>query len=219
MNDNEIAALLAAYPAQKLADGAYLTPPCRLSWISLATPSASMSRAEDLRYRATLLFPLACNLDILKAAAQEAAAAKWGAKLGEVAANPMFKRPLMLQDNKAGKYDGYVAGAMRANVATKRKPVIVGLDRVALDAADQMVVYPGMWARAKITVRAYDEKGGRGVAFDLVSLQKLADDNAFGGASVDATAGFETGSGFTPKPATPAATPAPVSQQPAGSLF
>jgi len=108
-----------------------------------------------------------------------------------VVASPTFKKPLQPQDAKAGKYDGYVAGAWRSNVTTKRKPPVVGLDLAALDPANTENVYPGMWARVKITVRAYDQSGGRGVAFDLVSIQKVADDAAFGGgAATDSMDGF-----------------------------
>lgn len=213
MTETEIAALLKQYPCTKLADGAIITCPVRLSWIALDKPTPSMSRPEDIRYRATLLFPKEADLAVLRTAASEAASAQWGAKVGEVVANPAFKRPLLPQDAKAGKYDGYVAGALRSQVTTKRKPVVVDQALAALDPANTDAVYAGMWARVKITVRAYDQSGGRGVAFDLVSIQKLADDNAFGGAGVDAMDGFAAVAG--------ASLPngAAASSKPAGALF
>lgn len=215
MTDADIAKLLAQYPCTKLSDGAVITCPARLSWIALDKPTPSMSRPEDIRYRATLLFPLSADLTVLRNAASEAAAAMWGAKVAEVASSAAFKKPLMPQDAKAGKYDGYVAGAMRANVTTKRKPAVIGADLSALDPSNTDAVYPGMWARVKLTVRAYDQSGGRGVAFDLVSIQKIADDTAFGGAAVDAMDGFTAVAGA----AVPNGAAGPAMSKPASSLF
>ena len=216
MTDSDIQKLLAQYPCTKLADGAYITCPVRLSWISLDKAKPSMSRPEDLRFRATLLFPHNADLSVLTTAASEAAMARWGDKAREVVTNPVFKRPLMPQDAKAGKYDGYVAGAMRSNVTTKRKPVVIGPDRTTLDASNTDVIYPGMWARVKITVRAYDQSGGRGVAFDLVSVQKIADDTPFGGNGVDATDGFTAVAGAA---VANGAAGAPVGNKSASALF
>lgn len=211
MNEHEIAALLARYPNSERPDGSIICCPARLSWLSLDKPSASQSRPDDMRFRATLLFPKAADLTILRNTATSAAVALWGNRVQAVASSPAFKKPLLPQDAKAGKYDGYEAGAFRANVTTKRKPPVFGLDMVALDPADANAVYAGMWARVKITVRAYDQHGGTGVAFDLVSIQKVADDAAFGGNSVDAIDGFG--------PATAAPPQAAAAGAPAAALF
>ena len=191
MTEADISKLMAQYPCTKLADGAIITCPARLSWINLDKPKGTKDRPDDLRYRATLLFPLNADLTVLRTAASEAAAALWGAKLQQVIASPKFNKPLLPQDTKAGTVDGYVAGAFRANVSTKKKPSIFDQNLAAIDPADAALVYPGMWARTKITVRAWEhDSGGRGVAFDLVSIQKIADDVSFGGSAVDAVDGF-----------------------------
>lgn len=215
MTDNEIAALLAKYPCEERPDGSLITCPVRLSWISLDKPTPGMSRPDDLRYRATLLFPIQADLTVLRNAASKAATALWGAKLTEIMASPTFKKPLLPQDTKAGKYDGYTAGAWRSQVTTKRKPAIIGPDLTALDPANTDHVYPGMWARVKVTVRAYDQSGGRGVAFDLVSIQKIADDTPFGGNSVDAMDGFAASAPVT----NGAAGPAMAAGKPANAFF
>lgn len=189
MDANAINSLLAKFPCTPVGD-AVITCPARLSWPSLDQPTAPMdkSKADDKRYRVTLLFPLGADLAVMKEAAQKTAAAKWGDKLGEVARSKNFKSPFIPQDEKAEKYDGYTKGAYFINATTKRKPALIDGTMSAIDPSE---VYAGCWVRVKLTVRAYDQDGGRGVIFDLVSIQKIADDEAFGsGTTVDPQEGF-----------------------------
>jgi len=216
MDEAKVKALMAKWPCIDAGEGAIITCPARLAWINLDRPAGSMSKAEDLRYRATLLFPLGADLTLLRNALNAAAVDKWCAKVREVATMGHFKRGLLLQDGKEDKYDGYTKGAMRANITTKRKPKVIGLDHTELDASDPAAVYPGMWARAKVTVRAYDQNGGVGVILDMVSLQKVADDDPFGGA-VDALTGY--GDPVVSQQAAAANSAAPSNTKSAASIF
>ena len=215
MNDSEISKLLAQYPCTRLSPTTAITCPARLSWIALAKPIGSKTKPEDLRYRATLLFHPSSDLTELKKLAQDAAVDKWKDKLQEIVArcdgrgNPIFKKPLLMQDFRAGKVDGYAVGGWLCNVATKRAPVIVDGSMNVMNPADTAAVYSGMWARVKLSVRAYD-KEGCGVIFDLEAIQKVADDNAFGGSGAGNADGFTAIAG---------AKPSAAATQSASSLF
>lgn len=67
---------------------------------------------------------------------------------------------------------GYGEGLLFANLSSKMRPGIIDRDRTPITEADE--VYPGCYARATITAYSYDNKG-KGVAFGLQNIQKIAD--------------------------------------------
>lgn len=199
MDKTKIDALMATYKNVKLPDGAIITAPARLSWPALFEPVGTPSNQNDKRYRITALFPLGADLDLLRAEAAAAAKAKFGeARLKALFESGNFKRPLIDQALSAAKETektkapsvAYVPGAFLFRATTQKPVVVLGPDMARI--TDPAQVYPGMWCRFKITVRAYDKAGGYGVAFDLAGVQKIADDDKLGGgAAVNGTDGFE----------------------------
>jgi hypothetical protein len=84
---------------------------------------------------------------------------------------PNFKRALRDGAEKA-ELAGYGEGKQFANLSSKMRPGLIGIDRQPiLDAED---FYPGCYARATITAYSYDNKG-KGVAFGLQNLMKVKD--------------------------------------------
>lgn len=67
---------------------------------------------------------------------------------------------------------GYGEGLLFANLSSKMKPGIIDRNRNNITDPDE--VYPGCYARATITAYSYDNKG-KGVAFGLQNIQKIAD--------------------------------------------
>ncbi len=67
---------------------------------------------------------------------------------------------------------GYGEGKQFANLSSKMKPGLIGLDRAPIMDADDF--YPGCYARATVTAYSYDNKG-KGVALGLQNLMKVKD--------------------------------------------
>lgn len=217
MEKSKIDALMAAYKNVRMPDGSIITCPARLSWPSLFEPTDGQKqegKAPDLRYRVTALFPLGADLTILREATGEAAVAKFGQEKLKtlLAIEGKFKKPLIDQALAAMKEEektkqksvAYVPGAFMFRATTKRRVPVLGPDLAVISDPDQ--VYPGMWCRFKITVRAYDKSGGVGVSFDLAGVQKIADDDRLGGGvATNATEGFGPIAGAAPSAVSAAA--------------
>lgn len=79
------------------------------------------------------------------------------------------------------KWDGY-KGKIFVKFTTKLKPTVVdGTPKAIIDPEE---VYGGGWFRAQVRACTYANKKV-GVKFILCGLQKVADDDRFGGGSVD----------------------------------
>lgn len=172
--------LVEQYPCKELTNEhgepieRWISCPARLAFPSLDKPTKMEGTAGEPKYQATLLFPLNADISVLRAAANAAAKGKWG----DNAKKGALRNPFRLQGEKI--LAGFVDGAYYINASSKFKPVIIGEDKQPIDATDPRV-YPGVWVRAKLTCYAYDQAGNKGVAFGLVSLQRLADDEKLAG--------------------------------------
>lgn len=166
--------LLSQYPCKELTNDngepidRWITCPARLAFPSLDKPTKMEGTAGEPKYQASLLFPPAADITALRSAANAAAKSKFGA-----APKGSLRNPFRAQGEK--QFTGFVDGAYYINTSTKFMPVILGEDKSIISATDPRV-YPGVWVRAKVTCYAYDQAGNKGVAFGLVSLQRLADD-------------------------------------------
>ena len=107
----------------------------------------------------------------MQALANEVCMAKFKKKLNDLPAN--FKKPVRDGAEKEG-LAGFGAGLLFSNLTTKFKPGIVDKDGKTKIIDDNEAFYPGCFARATITCYAYENKG-KGVAFGLMNLQKVAD--------------------------------------------
>jgi hypothetical protein len=77
------------------------------------------------------------------------------------------------------EYEGYEPGWTLLRVSTTTKPGVV--DKNVQPIIAQEDFYPGCWARATVTVYAWTFKGNSGVSFGLQNVQKVKDDDSFGG--------------------------------------
>lgn len=76
--------------------------------------------------------------------------------------------------------DGYADGHTFANASSLHRPGIVDRERAQIVEEDDEF-YSGCYARATVTLYAFDKKGNRGVAIGLQNLQKLKDGEHFSG--------------------------------------
>ena len=101
--------------------------------------------------------------------ADDVAVERFKKKLATLPGN--FKKPFRDGDEKAD-LTGFGPGKIFSNLSSKQRPGIVLLDGTPMMSADDF--YPGCYARATITVYAYDNVG-KGVAIGLQNLQKIKD--------------------------------------------
>ena len=90
---------------------------------------------------------------------------------------PNFKKAIRDGEEKS-HLEGYGAGCMFGTMSSLQRPGVI--DRNKDIITDSSVLYPGCWARATVTVYAYDNKG-KGVALGLHNIQKLGEGENFSG--------------------------------------
>lgn len=94
------------------------------------------------------------------------------------------------------KYADVFSGNMYINAKSDYRPQVVDTDREEIDPDDvKSEIRAGYWVMASVTGFAYPNvgkpsKGNKGVSFQLNSIQKIAEDETFGGMSIPAADEF-----------------------------
>lgn len=160
----------------------------RLSYVKLFTP-ATAPGSDTAKYSVSLLIDKS-DKDTIKqinAAIEEAKAqgknSKWGGKLP---AN--LKLPLRDGDTDKPDDEAY-KGKYFLNASSVRKPGVV--DRNVQPILDPEEVYSGCYGRANINFYPFNANGNRGVAVGLNHVQKVADGERLGGATISVEAAFD----------------------------
>lgn len=159
--------------AEKKENLRVTTPPFRLSFPHLKEPKSNFE-GQKPAYSIQMLFDKDADLSKMKAAADAAAKAKWGADYKK---KVKFKHPTF-KDGNEKNLDDYKEKIV-VEARTQQKPGVVDKDRVEI--LDLNEVYAGCWCRATLTVYAYEKMGNKGVSFGLQNVQKLKDGPAFSG--------------------------------------
>lgn len=166
-----------------------LTPEFRAGFVALFKPSKPKGTEQDPKFSVQAFFPPTTDLKPIKAAAQEALVAKFGAdqtKWPKTLRSP-FRKNVELDKPSPGIPDDWIV--MTFSATQDRKPGLV--DHKLQDIIDDSQVYSGCWMRAEINAYAYDRQGNKGVAFGLNNVQKLRDDEPIGTAKMPASKVFE----------------------------
>jgi hypothetical protein len=185
-----------------------LTPPCRLSFPSLFTPTLKFAgladTPENKAFQATLLIPPDVDLAIFTNALEAAMHETWGKSI-----EPKFPviRACAGKETSDGKpYAGYADGWHYIRAANRKPPQVVDQalqpvlgsipagagpeEKAAAFAAAESRVFAGCWCR--FLLRAYGwTNQGRGVSFSLEAVQLVREDERLGGGAVDARNVFE----------------------------
>lgn len=161
------------------------TPVFRASYPHLLKPQKNDLNGE-MEYQVVALFRKGEDLSKLKAAAEAAVVAKWGAdkkKWPDKLKSPFRDQAERAKkDPETGKRvlpQGYEEGAIFLTLKSKQRPGLV--DQNVQDIIDDTVFYAGCWARATVRAFAYDQKGNTGVSFGLQNVQKYADGDSLSG--------------------------------------
>lgn len=130
--------------------------------------------SKDGKFEVTLLIPKRTDISALKAAVekvgQEAFGAKW--KGQDRLTHPVIK-------DGDEKDDPICAGHWVIRAKSNKKPGVVGPDRNPIEDKDE--VYGGCWGRISVTPGSYTQLGNWGVTLYLNNVQKVRDDEPFGG--------------------------------------
>lgn len=166
----------------------FSTPVFRVSFPNVFTPGSFDNGPP--KYGVTMLFTPANFTDAEKKlwkaildGLDEASMAKFKKRWKDLGDN--FKKGLRKGEEKEG-LDGYGPGVVFANATSKMKPGLIDRDKQPI--LDQEKFYPGCYARATITIFAFENKG-KGVSFGLNNIQKVRDGESFSG-RVDAQDDF-----------------------------
>lgn len=167
-----------------------ITPVFRVSFPWVEKPRVSENEdgtKSDPKYGVTAVFnvnkftPNDKKLWLaLMALGDEASLAAFKKRIKDLPAN--FKKGVRDCDEKEGLEGFDIPGGKFINLTSKRKPGILAPDKVTRIVDDPDQFYAGCFARAKVNCYTYSNKG-KGVAFGLQSILKVADGPRIDGGS------------------------------------
>lgn len=161
----------------------------RLSYPSLFKPKAFEDQEE--KYSCVGLFPKTTNIGkpsfptwpdgakmySLRGVVKNAKIEKWGDD--ESKWPKRCRSPFRDGDEKEGAEESGYAGMIYCTLSNKKPPGLVDQRRRKIE--DEAALYAGCWVRAEVIAFAYDQKGNKGVSLSLQNIQKVRDDEPFGG--------------------------------------
>lgn len=147
----------------------------RVSFPKLVNAMA-MEEGGKKKFSLSMLFPKKHDRKYLNDAVNKVAAMQWGNKLPKNMTKP-FK------DGDVVEYDGYAGMMVMSGSSSEDYPIqTLGRDKQPCPPSE---IYAGCWARASITIKSYEfEKIKKGVTVYVQGVQKLSDDEEFGGRDV-----------------------------------
>jgi len=156
-----------------------VTPKFRVSYPKVFKAEINKLSGKS-EYGVVALFDKGADLSALREAIKAAIVEKWGPDASKHPKN--LRNPLRDQADKAKDGimpDGHVEGAYFLNLKSTQKPGVV--DENVQPILDESQFYAGCYARASVSVYAYDQAGNRGVGIGLTNIQKVADGDPFSG--------------------------------------
>lgn len=149
----------------------------------------------EAKFSGTFLFPRDHpQLGEIESGMVAAAKAKWGEKADEVLKSLKAGDRLAAHDGDAkSQYDGF-AGNYYVNASNKIRPLVIGLKREPLVAADGKP-YSGSYVNVIIEFWAQDNQYGKRINASLMGVQFAKDGERLAGGGVAAADDFEDISG------------------------
>lgn len=168
------------------------TPTFRLNYASIFKPRLVPNTTDTYKYSICALFDLGADLTALVQQADKALIEKFGAeKAGTIKLLHNYKNPFrnqseLVDKRTLGLKPGAVPGAFFISMGHAAKPKVYSPD--LQEMMDQGEIYNGCYARASCEVFAWEhDKGGFGVSFGLLGVQKVADGEPLGGQRAEAS--------------------------------
>jgi hypothetical protein len=151
------------------------SPLCRFGFAKVWRPEA-MQDGQQKKYSVAMIFTPKTDLSKMKAAAHKAATDKFGKEYRKVRG---FKWPFV-DGNEFPDIEGY-PGNIIVNARSKDKPGIIDRNKNVITEDEADGFYSGCYGHATMSVFAFDQDGGKGVAFCLFNLIKVKDGKKFSG--------------------------------------
>ncbi len=170
----------------------FQTPRGRLSWPFLFKPRTAEKAGDKEKYSCSLIFDAeAQKTEEYKAIVGEVrrmALEKFGVDqpqpdgtkkriVPKGVRNPIRDGADKIKDDGT-PMDGYGPGTIFISATSERPPGVIGGDMKPVGEAD---AYPGVYARASLTVYFYERKDGKGVTFGLRNVQIMGGGEPFMG--------------------------------------
>ena len=162
-----------------MADAKFIiTPIGRLSFPNLFAPKIEKNdKGDEVKmWNCNLIFPDTADLSELKAAANEAAKAKWQTKIPS-----NLKSPFRNTSDYADRHDGYQdPGTFISFKRDAGPPGVINGDQSKI-SPESNLVYAGCFGRVSCYAYAWHHpKNGPGVSFKLIGFQKTGDGDPLG---------------------------------------
>lgn len=162
----------------------------KLSEVRIAFPNLFEAKAvandpkSKPRFSAAFIIdPKGAGAKALKAAVEETALAKWGAKASAILAELKAKDRIAFREGpltKEGKpYEGF-EGMFSLNASSETRPLVLGRDKSMLTAQDGKP-YGGCYVNVTVELWAQDNQWGKRINASLKGVQFVKDGDAFGG--------------------------------------
>ena len=165
-----------------MSDTKIVTGLVRFSYANVFTAKA-INEGDEPKYSLSVLIPkdregkatIAKLENAIKTAVEQGKESKWGGKKPRG-----LKLPLRDGDEEREDDPNY-SGMYFFNCSSKRKPTVIDANKQELFTDEEF--YSGCWGRVSINVYPFAVSGSKGVAIGLNNIQKLKDDERFGGGS------------------------------------
>lgn len=152
------------------------TPEFRVSFPAIFEAQTNRLSGKE-EFSVQMIFDKDADFTAMKKLAKKAAQEKWGDKIPTNLRSPF--RDGDEYNDTAENQRQELEGKVFVNSRSKQRPGLVDGQLQAI--IDQSDFYGGCYARATVSVYAYDQKGNRGVSFGLLNVQKLRDGEPFSG--------------------------------------
>lgn len=159
------------------------TPTFRVSYPAVVKAKLNKLNGKE-EYSLVALYEKGADLSIFNKAIEAAVMKKFGKDKAQWPKN--LKMPFRDQSDRGKRTesgavilpDGYVEGAKYCNLKNTQRPGVVDQKRNPI--LDETEFYAGCYARAIVSVFAYDAMGNKGVSLSLLAVQKVRDGQPFG---------------------------------------
>jgi hypothetical protein len=160
----------------------FTTPVGRLSYPSVFEKAKSLEEGKEGKYEATLYISKSIDISAIRKLVEEIGKKAFG---DEYLTKSKFKKPI-LDGDELDDVNGKGHWVIRTR--TGKRPVVC--DKNRQEILDKEEIYGGVWARLNVTPGSYDLPTSKGVTFYLNAVQKVKDDEPFGGGRVTAEDAF-----------------------------
>lgn len=168
-----------------------ITPLGRFSYPSVFERAKSLDESKEGKYEVTLLIPKKTDISVLLAAVEKVGKEAFGAKWK---GQDRQTHPTIRDGDE--KDDPVCKGHWIIRAKTNKRPGVVGPHGPNGERPepieDKEEIYGGCWGRLSVTFGSYTQLGNWGVTAYLNNVQKVRDDEPFGGSGPKAEDEFES---------------------------